>query len=75
MRRVAFTGALTGIIVLTAGCGSAAPASPRVPPPTAAPNTDSQIAYLSRLEQIDPGLVVDTERAIRWANCGASTVE
>lgn len=63
MRQVA----LTGIIILTAACGSATPAPPRVPAPTAAPNSDAQAAYLARPEQIDPGLVVNTERAIRRA--------
>ncbi|MGH3768610.1 MAG: DUF732 domain-containing protein [Pseudonocardiaceae bacterium] len=66
MRRGASIGTLAGII-LTAGCGSATPAPSRAPAPTAAPTTDAQTAYLARLEQIDPGLVVNTERAIRRA--------
>ncbi|MGH3692559.1 MAG: DUF732 domain-containing protein [Pseudonocardiaceae bacterium] len=67
MRRVAFAGTLTGIIVLTAACGSATPALPRVSPPTAAPNAGAEAVYLAQLERIDLGLVVSTERAIRRA--------
>ncbi len=75
MYRVAFAGAFTGIIILTAGCGSATPAPPGVPPRATAPNLDAQAAYLAQLERIDPrsGVLPVFGRSHRWVqNAGRS---